>query len=139
MLRDIKGDVIMDFSLEAIKKAFQWTREGNFEYNEVESLAHYQGTNRAAVTIRDWMLEEHHGLKGNALINAPRNNFYPSIEMMILMLSGILGKEDGFKFRKEFFGFIVEISKGKRIKWSKVLSDTLLSNYCEWAPLESST
>lgn len=71
------------------------------------------------------MLEEHHGLKGNALINAP-HKFYPSVEMMILMLSRLLGKEDGSKIKKEFFGFIVKISKGKRIKWSKVLSDTLV-------------
>lgn len=77
------------------------------------------------VTIRDWILEEHHGLKGNTLINAPRSNFYSSVELMILMLSRILRKEDGTKFRKESFGFIVEMAKGKNIRWSKVLSDTL--------------
>jgi len=45
--------------------------------------------------------------------------------LMILMLSRILGKEDASKFRKEFFGFIVEIARGKKIKWSKVLSDNI--------------
>lgn len=70
------------------------------------------------------MLEEHHSIKENTLINAPRNNFYPFVELMILMLSRILEKEDGTKF-KEFFGFIIEMAKGKKIRWSKVLSDTL--------------
>lgn len=72
------------------------------------------------------MLDEHHRLNGNALINAPHSNLYASMELMILMLSRILGKEDASKFRKEFFGFIVEIARGKRIKWNKVLSDTIV-------------
>lgn len=71
------------------------------------------------------MFEEHFGLKGNPLINAPRTNFLPSVELIILMLSRILGKDESSKFRREFFGFIVEIAKGNRIKWSKVLSDTI--------------
>jgi len=125
VLCDIKGDIIMNFNLDAIKTTFQWTSKGNFEYNEAESLACYQDTHRVAIAIRSWMLDEHHGLKGNALINAPHSNFYPSVELMILMLSRILGKEDASKFRKEFFGFIMEIARGKRIKWSKVLSDTI--------------
>lgn len=74
--------------------------------------------------MRDWMLQEHHRLKGNALINAPRSNFYLVVEFMILMLSRILEKEDGSKFKKEFVGFIVEMAKGRKIKWSKMLSDT---------------
>lgn len=82
-------------------------------------------TNKADVVIKNWMLDEHHGLKANALINAPHSNFYPLVELIILMLSRILGKEDASKFRKEFFGFIVEIVRGKKIKWSKVLSDTI--------------
>lgn len=71
------------------------------------------------------MLEEHHGLKGNAFINAPRSNFYPTVELMILLLSRVLKKEDASKFRKEFFGFILEIARGRRIRWSKVVSDTI--------------
>lgn len=71
------------------------------------------------------MQEEHHGLKGNALINAHRSNFFPFVELIILMLLRILGKQDGPKFRKKVFGFIVKMAKGRKIKWSKVLSDTL--------------
>lgn len=41
------------------------------------------------------------------------------------MLSRILRKDDASKFKKEFFSFIIEITKGRRIRWSKVLSDTL--------------
>lgn len=37
----------------------------------------------------------------------------------------MLGKEDDSKFRKEFFGLIIMISRGKRIQWSKVISDTI--------------
>lgn len=71
------------------------------------------------------MLDKHHALKGNAVVNASCSKFYPSVELMILMLSRILRKEDASKFRKEFFGFIVEIARGKKFKWSKVLSDTI--------------
>jgi len=76
------------------------------------------------MAIKNWLLDEHHGLKGNALINAPRCNFYPLIKM-ILMLSRVLEKEDASKFKKEFFGFIIEMVRGKRIRWSKVLSNTI--------------
>lgn len=64
-------------------------------------------------------------MKGNALINAQRTNFYPTMERVILMLSRLLGKEDANKFIKEFFGFIIEMGRGRKIKWSKVVSDTL--------------
>jgi len=33
ILRDIKGNIIMDFSPDAIKTTFQWTSEGKFEYS----------------------------------------------------------------------------------------------------------
>lgn len=115
----------MEFSIEAMKSAFQWVGEGNYEYSEVESLDLYQATNKLANMIKDWMFEEHHELKGNALINAKRTNFFPTVKRMISMLSRVLGKEDNSKFNKEIFGFIVMISKGKRIKWSNIISDTL--------------
>lgn len=115
----------MNFCPEAINVAFQWTSEGDYEYSEARSLACYQETPRAAVTIKSWMLEEHHGLKGNALINAPRFNFYPAVELMFLVLSIVLEKEGASKFRKEFFGFILKITRGRRIRWSKVLSDAI--------------
>lgn len=44
---------------------------------------------------------------------------------MVLMLSRVLGKDDASKFRKEFFGFIVEIARGRKIRWSKVISDAI--------------
>lgn len=71
------------------------------------------------------MLEEHSDLKGNPLLNAPHSNFLPTVELIILILSRILGKDDASKSKMEFFGFITEIAKEKRIRWSKVLSDTL--------------
>jgi len=57
------------------------------------------------------MFDEHCNLKGNPLINAPRPNFFPAFDLIILMLSRILGKEDASKFKKEFFGFITEIAR----------------------------
>ena len=60
-------------------------------------------------------MEEFQGIKGNALINNPQSNFIPAVDLLILMLSRVLGKEDATKFRKEFFGFIVEIVRGCKI------------------------
>lgn len=37
VLKDIKGDV----NPKAVKEAFQWGGEGNYEYSEVTSFAHY--------------------------------------------------------------------------------------------------
>ena len=125
VLKDIKGDVIMNFSPEAIREAFQLVSEGPFEYTEADSLACYRDTKKAATTIKSWLLEEFQGIKGNALINAPRSNFIPAVDLLILMLSRVLGKEDATKFRKEFFGFIVEIARGRKIRWSKVINDAL--------------
>ena len=71
-------------------------------------------------------MEEFQGIKGNALINAPHSSFIPAVDLLILMLSRVLGKEDATKFRKEFFGFIVEIARGRKIRWSKVISDALI-------------
>ena len=52
VLKDIKGDAIMDFSPEAIKEAFQWISEGSFEYTEADSLACYRNTKKATITIK---------------------------------------------------------------------------------------
>lgn len=97
-LRDIKGNIIMDFSLEAIKIIFQWNSEGKFDYIEEKLLVCYEDTNRVATEIKSWMLEKHHVLKGNTLINAPHSHFYPSMDLMILMLLRVLEKEDASKF-----------------------------------------
>jgi len=105
----------MDFSPKAIKEAFQWVSEGSFEYTKADSLACYRDTKKAATTIKSWLLEEFQGIKGNTLINAPRSNFIPTVDLLILMLSRVLGKEDATKFKKEFFGFIVEIARGRKI------------------------
>lgn len=55
VLKDIKGDIIMDFSPKAIKEAFEWGFEGSFEYSEADSLACYRDTNKAANTIKTWL------------------------------------------------------------------------------------
>lgn len=47
------------------------------------------------------------------------------MDLMILMLSRVLGNDDASKFRKDFFCFIVEIARGRKIRWSKVISDAL--------------
>lgn len=41
VLKDIKGDIIMDFNPAAIKKAFQWRSEGSFEYSKADSFSCY--------------------------------------------------------------------------------------------------
>jgi len=41
------------------------------------------------------------------------------------MLCRITGQENDQRFRKEFVGFIHHISRGKGIKWSKVISDCI--------------
>lgn len=41
VLRDVKGDIIMDFNPIAIKTTFQWASKGLFEYTEAESLSCY--------------------------------------------------------------------------------------------------
>lgn len=58
VLKDIKGDVIVDLNLEAIKEAFQWKFEGSFEYMKANSLACCQDTKKVATTIKSWLLEE---------------------------------------------------------------------------------
>lgn len=72
------------------------------------------------------MFDEHHNLKGNALINTSHSNFFPTIDLIILILSIILGKDYASKFKIKFFSFIIEIARGKTIKWSKILSDTII-------------
>lgn len=59
VVKDVTGEVIMDFTHEAIQQAFQWTIEGDIEYNKVDSLAYYQRTSQPTTTIQSWMLEEH--------------------------------------------------------------------------------
>lgn len=71
------------------------------------------------------MPEEQSSMKGNPLLNVSRFSFFLVVDLIILILSRILGKEDASKFKKEFFGFMVQIARGRRIRWSKVLSDTL--------------
>lgn len=90
--------------------------KGSFEYSEVDSLSCYRDTNKAANTIKSWLQEEFHNFKGNTLINASRSNFLLVVDLMILMLSRVLGKDDASKFRREFFGFIVEIARGRKTR-----------------------
>lgn len=45
---------------------------------------------------------------------------------IINMLSRVTGKEDDFKFWREFTGFIVVIGNRQKIRWSRVISDSLL-------------
>lgn len=125
VLKDIKRDVSMDFSSKAIKEAFQWGPEGSFEYLKVDSLACYRDTRKATNTIKSWLQEEFQNFKGNAHINTLHSNFLSAMDLMILMLSKVLGKDDASKFRKEFFCFIVEIARGRKIRWSKVINDAL--------------
>jgi len=136
VLTYVMGKFIMDFTPAAIQQAFQWTAEGDVEYNEVDSLACYQQTSQPATTIQSWMLEEHNHLKGNPLLNAPYSSFLLVIELIILMLSRILEKDNASKFRKEFFGFITEITKGRRIMWNKVLSNTLINQFSSMAKIK---
>jgi len=46
--------------------------------------------------------------------------------MIISMLSRVTSKEDDFKFQREFIGFISVIGNRQRIRWSKVISDSVL-------------
>lgn len=129
MLCDARGEVIIDFNAEGIRKAFRWTKEGEHDYTEKESLALYKKTSRSSNQIKEWMLADYQELKGNPLINDKRTYFIPTAAKIITMLSRELGKKEDSKFRKEFFGFIIMISKGKRVKWRKVINDTMASHF----------
>lgn len=60
-----------------------------------------------------------------------RTDFYPTAVTIITMLSRITGQENDQKFIKEFTGFIFQISKGRGIRWSKIISDCLAKQLSE--------
>lgn len=55
-----------------------------------------------------------------------RGEFYPVVSRLISMLSRVTKQKDDTKFQSEFAGFIELISTRRGIRWSRVISDSLV-------------
>jgi len=124
VLLDNEGTKILDFTMEGIESAFAWSNEGII-FSMKESVKFYNSLTKPGNLIRDWLVDECKDYKDKALSQSKRIDFYPTVSTIISMLCRITGQENDQRFRKEFVGFIYQISRGKGIRWSKVISNCL--------------
>lgn len=124
VLLDNEGTKVLDFTMERIESAFAWSNKGII-FSMKESVRFYNSLTKLGNLIRDWLVYECKDYKAKALSQPKRIYFYPTISTIISMLCRIMGQENDQRFRKEFVGFIHQISKGKGIRWSKVINDCL--------------
>lgn len=77
----------MDFSPNAVKKAFRWDKESDIVYAEQHSLSYYGENNKPSNIVKEWMLHEHNEMKVNFVVIAKRQCVYPIVSQSITMLS----------------------------------------------------
>lgn len=123
-LHDMDGRKIMDFSPEGVEKRFHIPNHGEV-YTLRQSYEFYLQQKSPGTMIKQWLSQDRKDLKGKALSNPKRTNFYPTVSCLICMLCCITGQKDDSKFEHSFARFIDRICPGRPIRCGQVLSDAL--------------